>query len=183
MTPPTDFNAVRAMRDELTKLLGGKAEVLAYMVKNKALHMKDQFRIFGAELARLGAGGTPAAAPSKPATPSPAPTPSKTHQFIPAKPATPPAAKPRAAGTKPDGAISLTEARERTATVFGYTPGFTPSQNQKSQWRDLEQVYRAAGFRAPWSDSFSKVDSSLAKLNSSLFSKRAAAIARLFPQS
>jgi len=198
MIPRYDHKAIHSAKRRLTDMIG-LPSLAAFVSSHGGWMLSNLAKVLPAELARLTSGGTPAAAstttttpvkqtirlgaaaPATPTTPSPAPAPSKTHQFIPAKPATPPA-KPRASGTVPDGAITLNQARQRTAQIFGYTPGFTPSQNAKSQWRDLEQVYRAAGFRAPWSDSFSKVDSSLAKLNSSLYAKREAAIKKLFPQ-
>ena len=170
MTPPTDFAAVHAMRDELTQLLGGKAQMLGFMLKNKAAHMKDQFRIFGAELARRGASltssapatakpaavparqlirlgaGTPAAAPSKPTTAPKPSTPSKVHEFVPVKPATPPAKS----GTK-SGALSIAEAEALALKIF---PSCTTALNttEAARWKSLEGVFAANGHSAPWRD-------------------------------
>ena len=167
MTPPTDFNAVRAMRAELTQLLGGKAQMLSYMVKNGASHMKDQFRIFGAELARRGSSLTSAAPatakpaavparqlirlgattpPSTPAATPPAPKP-PTHQFVPAPKPTPPPAK----GGARSGALSIDEAEALAGQVFkDYAP--SPSVTEAARWASLEGVFKANGHNAPWLD-------------------------------
>ena len=197
MTPPTNFSAVATMRDELTKLLGGKAQMLTYMVKNKAAHMKDQFRIFGAELAKRGSSLTssapatakPAAVPARqlirlgatpPATPATPPKP-PVHKFIPApKPSAPAPVKPRAAGVRPDGSFNVVEAEARARQIFGSIPNMVSNANEASRWASLESVFRVNGFAPPWTGKVSKVDAQIAKLNGPLFARRAKLIATLF---
>ena len=128
------------------------------------------------QLIRLGSSGTPAAVPTKPATAPKPPTPSKTHQFIPAKPS----AKPRAAGECPAGAFGIDEAERRTREVFGSIPAMGLTANEKSRWASLESVYRVNGFSAPWSENSNKTDTQIAKLNGPLFARRAKLIASLF---
>ena len=197
MKPRYDLRATQTAKKSLTAMIG-LPKLAAFVGSHGGWMLSNLAKILPAELARITAGGAPAAAasttaaaaprqlirlgstgaPTKPAAPSPTPTPSKTSEFVPAKPA----AKPRASGTKPEGAFTLTEARERTAQIFGYWPGFTPSQNARSQWQDLESVYTSAGHPAPWVGEVKKVDRQIGKIDSALFNKRAAAIARLFPQ-
>ena len=199
LAPRYDHKAITSAKRRLTDLIG-LPSLAAFVASRGGWLMSNLSKILPAELARLESGGapaaasvttttpakqfirlgagTPAAVPTKPATAPKPSTPSKTSEFVPAKPA----AKPRASGTKPEGAFTLTEARERTAQIFGYWPGFTPSQNARSQWQDLESVYTSAGHPAPWVGEVKKVDRQIGKIDSALFNKRAAAIARLFPQ-
>ena len=197
--PAVDANKLKADKARLISILGGQKAFADFISSNGGFGVKNMAVVIPKELARLGSGGTPTASTTKPATaprqlirlgsggtPAAAPTkpttaprpstPSKVHEFVPAKPAT----KPRASGTRPEGAFSLTEARERTAQVFGYTPGYTPSQNEKSQWRDLESVYTSAGHPAPWVGEVKTVDRHIGKIDSALYAKREAAIAKLF---
>ena len=196
LAPRYDHKAITSAKRRLTDMIG-LPSLAAFVGSRGGWLMSNLAKILPAELARLESGGapaaasvttttpakqfirlgagTPAAVPTKPAT---APKP-PVHQFIPApKPSAPPA-KQSAPGAKA-GAFNIFEARERTKQVFGSVPGFTPSQNEKSQWLDLEAVYRANGFSAPWSDNLSKVDRQIAKLNGPLFARRAKLIASLF---
>ena len=194
MKPKYNINATHAAKRSLISMIGQSR--FAEFVRSNGGHLLSNLaRIVPAELARLTAGGTPAAAstttaaaprqlirlgstgaPTKPAAPSPTPTPPKTHQFIPAKPA----AKPRAAGECPAGAFGIEEAERRTRAVFGSIPAMGLTANEKSRWASLESVYRVNGFAAPWTDKVSKTDEQIARLNGPLFTKRARAIATLF---
>ena len=199
MKPKYNINATHAAKRSLISMIG-QSRFADFVRSNGGFMLANLAKILPAELSRITAGGAPieattatpapakqfirlgaaapATPPSKPTTaPKPA-TPPKTSEFVPAKPSAPPA-KQGAPGAKA-GAFNIFEARERTKQVFGSVPGFTPSQNEKSQWLDLEAVYRANGFSAPWSDNLSKVDRQLAKLNGPLFARRAKLIATLF---
>ena len=196
MKPHYDLRATQTAKKSLTAMIG-LPKLAAFVGSHGGWILSNLAKILPAELARITAGGTPAAVTTAPAAPrqlirlgssgTPAAVPTKpatapkppVHQFVPApKPSAPPA-KQGAPGAKA-GAFNIFEARERTKQVFGSVPGFTPSQNEKSQWLDLEAVYRANGFSAPWSDNLSKVDRQIAKLNGPLFARRAKLIASLF---
>ena len=194
MKPKYNINATHAAKRSLISMIGQSR--FAEFVRSNGGHLLSNLaRIVPAELARLTAGGTPAAAstttaaaprqlirlgstgaPTKPAAPSPTPTPPKTHQFIPAKPA----AKPRATGECPAGAFGIDEAERRTREVFGSIPAMGMTANEKSRWASLENCYRVNGFAAPWADNANKTDTQIAKLNGPLFARRAKLIATLF---
>ena len=192
MKPKYNINATHAAKRSLISMIG-QSRFADFVRSNGGFMLANLAKILPAELSRITAGGAPieattaTPAPAKqtirlgatpPATPATPPKP-PVHKFIPApKPSAPPA-KQSAPGAKA-GAFNIFEARERTKQVFGSVPGFTPSQNEKSQWLDLEAVYRANGFSAPWSDNLSKVDRQIAKLNGPLFARRAKLIASLF---
>ena len=190
--PSYDLRAIQSAKKSLTAMVG-LPKLAAFVSSHGGWMLSNLAKILPAELSRITAGGAPIEATTKPAAPvkqtirlgaTPPATPTTppkppVHQFVPApKPSAPPA-KQSAPGAKA-GAFNIFEARERTKQVFGSVPGFTPSQNEKSQWLDLEAVYRANGFSAPWSDNLSKVDRQLAKLNGPLFARRAKLIATLF---
>ena len=193
MKPRYDLRATQTAKKSLTAMIG-LPKLAAFVSSHGGWMLSNLAKILPAELARITAGGTPAAvttapaaprqlirlgstgAPTKPAAPSPTPTPPKTHQFIPAKPA----AKPRAAGECPAGAFGIEEAERRTRAVFGSIPAMGLTANEKSRWASLESVYRVNGFAAPWTDKVSKTDEQIARLNGPLFTKRARAIATLF---
>ena len=197
LVPRYDHKAITSAKRRLTDLIG-LPSLAAFVASRGGWLMSNLSKILPAELARLESGGapaaasvttttpakqfirlgagTPAAVPTKPATAPKPSTPSKTHQFIPAKPT----AKPRAAGECPAGAFGIEEAERRTRAVFGSIPAMGMTANEKSRWASLESVYRVNGFAAPWTDKVSKTDEQIARLNGPLFTKRARAIATLF---
>ena len=194
LTPNYSAVATNAAKKKLVSIMGQEG-FASFMNANGGFNVKNMAKVIPAELARLTAGGTPAAAstttaprqlirlgagtpatpPSKPAAPSPTPKPSKTSEFIPAKPA-----KPRASGECPPGAFGVDEAERRTREVFGSIPAMSMTANEKSRWASLENVYRVNGFAPPWTGNVSKVDNQIAKLNGPLFARRAKLIATLF---
>ena len=191
MKPKYNINATHAAKRSLISMIGQSR--FAEFVRSNGGHLLSNLaRIVPAELARLTAGGTPAAAsttaPAKqtirlgaaaPATPPTAPKP-PTHQFIPApKPSAPPA-KPRAAGVRPDGSFNIVEAEARTRQIFGSIPNMALNANESSRWASLESVFRVNGFAPPWTGCLSKTDAQIAKLNGPLFARRAKLIATLF---
>ena len=195
MKPHYDLRATQTAKKSLTAMIG-LPKLAAFVGSHGGWMLSNLAKILPAELARITAGGAPAAAasttaaaaprqlirlgstgaPTKPAAPSPTPTPPKTHQFIPAKPA----AKPRAAGECPAGAFGIEEAERRTRAVFGSIPAMGLTANEKSRWASLENCYRVNGFAAPWADNANKTDTQIAKLNGPLFARRAKLIATLF---
>ena len=198
MKPKYNINATHAAKRSLISMIG-QSRFADFVRSNGGFMLANLAKILPAELSRitaggapaaastttaaaprqlirLGSSGTPAAVPTKPATAPKPSTPSKTHQFIPAKPT----AKPRAAGECPAGAFGIEEAERRTREVFGSIPAMGLTANEKSRWASLESVYRVNGFAAPWTDKVSKTDEQIARLNGPLFTKRARAIATLF---
>ena len=197
LVPRYDHKAITSAKRRLTDMIG-LPSLAAFVGSRGGWLMSNLAKILPAELARLEAGGlpaasttapaaprqlirlgssgTPAAPPSKPATAPKPSTPSKTSEFVPAKPA----AKPRAAGECPAGAFGIEEAERRTREVFGSIPAMGLTANEKSRWASLESVYRVNGFAAPWTGNVSKVDNQIAKLNGPLFARRAKLIATLF---
>ena len=196
MKPHYDLRATQTAKKSLTAMIG-LPKLAAFVSSHGGWMLSNLAKILPAELARitaggtpaavttapaaprqlirLGSSGTPAAVPTKPATAPKPSTPSKTSEFIPAKPA-----KPRASGECPPGAFGVDEAERRTREVFGSIPAMSMTANEKSRWASLENVYRVNGFAAPWADNANKVDTQIAKLNGPLFAKRARVIASLF---
>ena len=196
MKPKYNLAATQTAKKSLTAMIG-LPKLAAFVSSHGGWMLSNLAKILPAELARitaggtpaavttapaaprqlirLGSSGTPAAVPTKPATAPKPSTPSKTSEFIPAKPA-----KPRASGECPPGAFGVDEAERRTREVFGSIPAMSMTANEKSRWASLENVYRVNGFAAPWADKVSKTDEQIARLNGPLFTKRARAIATLF---
>ena len=197
MKPRYDLRATQTAKKSLTAMIG-LPKLAAFVGSHGGWMLSNLAKILPAELARitaggtpaavttapaaprqlirLGSSGTPAAVPTKPATAPKPSTPSKTSEFIPAKPT----AKPRAAGECPAGAFGIDEAERRTREVFGSIPAMGLTANEKSRWASLESVYRVNGFAAPWADNANKTDTQIAKLNGPLFARRAKLIASLF---
>ena len=197
MKPKYNINATHAAKRSLISMIG-QSRFADFVRSNGGFMLANLAKILPAELSRitaggapaaastttaaaprqlirLGSSGTPAAVPTKPATAPKPSTPSKTSEFIPAKPA-----KPRASGECPPGAFGVDEAERRTREVFGSIPAMSMTANEKSRWASLESVYRVNGFAAPWTGNVSKVDNQIAKLNGPLFARRAKLIATLF---
>ena len=197
MKPKYNINATHAAKRSLISMIG-QSRFADFVRSNGGFMLANLAKILPAELSRITAGGAPieattatpapakqfirlgaaapATPPSKPTTAPKPSTPSKTSEFIPAKPP----AKPRAAGECPAGAFGIEEAERRTREVFGSIPAMSATANEKSRWASLESVYRVNGFAAPWTDKVSKTDEQIARLNGPLFTKRARAIATLF---
>ena len=190
LTPNYSAVATNAAKKKLVSIMGQEG-FASFMNANGGFNVKNMAKVIPAELARLGAGGAPAAATTAPvkqtirlgatapATPPTAPKP-PVHQFIPApKPSAPPA-KPRAAGVRPDGSFNIVEAEARARQIFGSIPGMALNANEASRWASLESVFRVNGFAPPWTGCLSKTDAQIAKLNGPLFARRAKLIATLF---
>ena len=195
--PSYDLRAIQSAKKSLTAMVG-LPKLAAFVSSHGGWMLSNLAKILPAELSRITAGGAPieattatpapakqfirlgaaapATPPSKPTTAPKPSTPSKTSEFIPAKPP----AKPRAAGECPAGAFGIEEAERRTREVFGSIPAMSATANEKSRWASLESVYRVNGFAAPWADNANKTDVAIAKLNGPLFAKRARVIATLF---
>lgn len=129
-------NLARIVPAELARLTSGGAPAAASTTTAAAPR----------QMIRLGSSGTPAAVPTKPATAPRPSTPSKVHEFVPAKPTTPPAKS----GAR-SGALSIAEAEALALKVFS---NCTTALNttEAARWASLENVFKANGHNAPWTD-------------------------------
>ena len=169
LTPNYSATATNAAKKKLVSIMGQES-YSAFVAANGGFQLANLAKILPPELLRLGAGGLPAAAsttkpataprqmirlgsgglpaaaPTKPTTAPKPSTPSKTHQFIPAKPTTPPAK-----GGARSGALSIGEAEALALKVF---PNCTSALNvtEAARWASLENVFKANGHSAPWRD-------------------------------
>ena len=145
LQPTYNAAATNAAKKKLVQILG-QEKFASFVNANGGFQMANLAKILPPELLRLGSGGLPAAAPTKPTTAPKPSTPSKVHEFVPAKPTTPPATP-----GKPSGAMSIAEAESLALKVF---PNCTTALNttEAARWKSLEAVFMAHGHQAPWTD-------------------------------
>ena len=165
LTPKYNIAATHLAKKKLVSIMGQES-YSAFVAANGGFQLANLAKILPPELLRLGAGGlpaaaattapakqfirlghgTPAAAPSKPTTAPRPSTPSKVHEFVPAKPTT-----PQGKSGARSGALSIGEAEALALKVF---PNCTTAMNttEAARWKSLESVFKANGHSAPWRD-------------------------------
>ena len=155
LTPTYNAAATHLAKKKLVSIMGQES-YSAFVTANGGFQLANLSKILPAELLRLGSGGLPAAAPTKPTTAPKPPTPAKTAPAglaVCAKMgnASLTQSKPAATPGKPSGAMSIAEAESLALKVF---PNCTTSLNvtEAARWKSLEGVFAANGHNAPWTD-------------------------------